>query len=263
MQYLMVKDLSRRINNVVTRAMPFKMVRSHADKPLASITFDDFPKSAWTVAGPVLAEYEARATYYAAGSFRGRSVEGIEYYDADDLLALRQAGHEVGCHSFSHQRAPTVSSAALLAEAEANAEALREQLGDDVLSNYAYPFGGISPRTKALFARRFASARGIRPGINCGWIDLAQLKAIPLVHWNWRPSEIDRALEAANRSAGWVIFYTHDVSDTPSSFGCTPGMLAAVLERLKLTDIEVLPVKHAMARALLSRQPQRLSPVRR
>lgn len=243
-------SLAQRINNAVAARVAPKRARTRPGRALASITFDDFPKSAWTVAGPMLRRRGVRATYYVAGGFCGRTEDGLEYFDADDLRALAAAGHEVGCHSFSHEMAPTVSSERLLEEAERNAAFVRQVIGDRPLTSYAYPYGEVSPRTKGLFARRFANARGIRSGINAGTIDLALLRAIPLESRRWRPDEIDQAIDAAHAAGGWVIFFTHDVSDDPSPFGCTPAMLGHVLDKLAERRIETLPVANALARAV-------------
>ncbi len=241
--------LMHRANNVVTRHLPLKRVRSRLTRPVASFTFDDFPKSAWTVGGPILARYGARATYYTAGRFCGIAEDGLDYYDAADLRALQAVGHEVGAHSHAHQKAPSLSSPALAADAEHNAAALAPLLAQR-MSSYAYPYGEVSPRAKAQMATRFATARGIRPGVNAGSIDLAQLRAVPLEHRRWVPAEIDAAVAQAVAAPGWVIFFTHDVSEDPSPFGCTPAMLDYTLERLSEAGIETIPVRQAMARAV-------------
>jgi peptidoglycan/xylan/chitin deacetylase (PgdA/CDA1 family) len=217
---------------------------------MARITFDDFPKSAWRVAGPILARYGARATYYAAGRFCGVSEGGIDYFNDEDLIGVRRAGHEIGAHSYEHQMAPDLGVAALLADADRNAAFLSERLGEEGVCSYAYPYGEASPSSKAAMASRFATARGIAKGVNAGQIDLAELKAIPIENRRWRPEEIDAAIEKAKTSAGWVIFFTHDISDAPSPYGGTPEMLTYVLDRLSAEGIEILPVKHAMARAV-------------
>ena len=241
----------QRVNNVVTRNLPVKWVRTRLDAPVASITFDDFPRSAWTAGGPILARHDAKATYYVAAHFAGRTEDGLEYYTDADLRAVRDAGHELGCHSFSHQRASQVKTASLLEEADRNAQYLQSILGGDGPSSYAYPFGDVSPRVKVTMSRRFASSRGIRPGVNGGkFIDLGQLRAVPLEQRLWLPAAVDAAIEQARASAGWVIFFTHDVSAAPSPFGCTPEMLSYALEKLAAAKIEILPVKHAMARAV-------------
>jgi hypothetical protein len=42
-----------------------------------------------------------------------------------------------------------------------------------------------------------------------------------------------------------VIFFTHDVSDEPSPYGCRPGELAGVLQAVIDRGIEILPIKNA------------------
>ena len=37
--------------------------------------------------------------------------------------------------------------------------------------------------------------------------------------------QIHRVFDEAVATNGWLIFYTHDVADTPSPWGCTPGLL--------------------------------------
>ncbi len=241
--------LMQRANNFVTRHLPLKLARCRLSQPVASLTFDDFPKSAWTVGGPILARHGARATYYTAGRFRGIAEDGLDYYDAADLAALSAAGHEVGAHSYAHQMAPTLSQGGLEADAARNAVALAPLL-DHAMCSYAYPYGEVSPRAKASMGARFATARGIRPGVNAGMIDLAQLRATPLEHRRWVPEEIDAAVAQALAETGWVIFFTHDVSERPSPFGCTPAILDYTLERLSAAGIETIPVRQAMARAV-------------
>ena len=60
----------------------------------------------------------------------------------------------------------------------------------------------------------------------------------------------EAAVARAAAAPGWVIFFTHDVSEAPSPFGCTPAMLAYALERLAIEGIDVIPVRQAMARVV-------------
>jgi peptidoglycan/xylan/chitin deacetylase (PgdA/CDA1 family) len=245
----MSMSLSQRLNNIVTRHLPVKLIRSRLDRPVASITFDDFPKSAWTRARSILERYDARATYYTAGRFCGRFEDGLEYYDANDLAEIQSAEHEIACHTFSHQYGSGIPSAELESDTMRNQAFVTEALGDYRLSSFSYPYGDVSPRIKRLFGRRFPSSRGIVWGVNAGLIDLAQLKAIGLEHRAWRPSAIERAVEKAATRNGWIIFYTHDVSDTPSPFGATPEMLDHALSCVRARGIDILPVKYALSRA--------------
>ena len=243
-------SLMHRVNNVLTRNIPVKLIRSRLDRPVASISFDDFPKSAWREGGPILDRHDARATYYAAGRFCGQTEDGIEYYAPEDLTAVRDAGHEVGCHTFSHQYGTGVGSRALNEDVARNQAFVGDLLGDYPMTSFAYPYGDVSPRTKLLFGDRFPTSRGIRRGVNAGLIDLAQLKAIGLEHQAWDPAAIERAVDQAVQRNGWIIFFTHDVSDEPSPFGATPEMLDHALGAIRSAGIDILPVKHALARVV-------------
>jgi peptidoglycan/xylan/chitin deacetylase (PgdA/CDA1 family) len=233
----------------VTRHTPVKLARSNLSRPVASLTFDDFPRSAWTAGGPLLARYGARATYYAAGRFLGAHEDGLDYYTPGDLREVLDAGHEVGAHSYAHEAAPGLSTRRLRVDADRNDRALQPLLGQRMAS-YAYPFGSVDPRTKAAMGGRYASARGITPGVNAGVIDLAQLRANPLERRSWSEGAVEQAVAQAVASRGWVVFFTHDVSGAPSPYGATPDMLQHVLEQLAAASIEVLPVRQAMARAV-------------
>ena len=243
-------SLAHRINNVATRNLPVKLVRARLDRPVASITFDDFPKSAWRQGGPILDRHQARATYYAAGRFCGLTEDGIEYFTPEDLIAIRDAGHEVGCHTFSHQYGTRVSSEALAKDVARNQAFVGDLLGDYPLTSFAYPYGDVSPRTKLLFSSQFPTSRGIHRGVNAGLIDLAQLRAIGLEHKAWNPAAIEQVVAQAVRNNGWIIFFTHDVSETPSPYGATPEMLDHALSAVRRAGVDILPVKHALARAV-------------
>ena len=216
-------------------------------RPVASISFDDFPKSAWAEGGPVLARHGARATYYTAGGFCGRTVGGMEFYDAGDLTALAAAGHEIACHGFAHQQTPTLTNAELEKDARRNAEFLKPFLNGAAPVSYAYPYGAVSLRTKKFYAPRFSNLRGVHPGVNVGPVDLAQLNAVSLEARCWDKDGIRRAIARVYCTGnGWIALYTHDVSDNPSPYGSTPGMLSEALAMVAEARIEILPMGEAV-----------------
>ena len=239
-----------KLTSLAARAMKARPACLAGLKPVASISFDDFPKNSWTQGGPVLAQHGARCTYYTAGGFCGRTVDGTDFYDETDLKALSAAGHEIACHGFSHQPIPALTTDELAADADRNREFLKPFLNGKAPLSYAFPFGRVSPRTKHFYAPRFASLRGVHPGINSGRVDLAQLNTISLETRCWNEMAIQSAIRRALRYHGWLIFYTHDVSDAPSAYGSTPAMLDWALSRLAEARIPVLPVREALRMAL-------------
>jgi peptidoglycan/xylan/chitin deacetylase (PgdA/CDA1 family) len=239
-----------RLTRFIARMARVRPARMQGRRPVASITFDDFPKSAWEIGGALLARHKLRGTYYTAGSFCGRTVNGTVYYDESDLIALAAAGHEIACHGYGHQPTPTLSTAALAADQQRNAQFLAPFLGAAKLESYAYPYGASSVRTKKFYAPYFTSLRGVHPGINEGLIDLAQLNAMPVERRSFSSEKLAVAIARALHNNGWISFYTHDVCETASAYGATPAMLAEVLERLAEARIEILPMREAVAVAL-------------
>src|SRR4051812_50123421 len=69
-----------------------KAARLAGHRAVASITFDDFPKNAWEVGGPVLARHGVRGTYYTAGGFFGRAGGGTGFFFEADPPPPAAAG---------------------------------------------------------------------------------------------------------------------------------------------------------------------------
>lgn len=236
-----------RFEGLVARMTNVKPVRLKSRRTVASISFDDFPKSAWEVGGKILARYNAHATYYTAGGFCGQTTENWVCYEEGDLRALAAAGHEIACHSFSHEKTPTLSNAALAADSARNAQFLAPFLGARKLESYAYPYGATSVRVKKFFASRFSNIRGVNAGINTGRVDLSQLKAVSLSPSGISKENLDRIIADARADKGWICFYSHDVAENPTRYGTTPAILEEVLRRLMEANIEVLPMREAFS----------------
>jgi peptidoglycan/xylan/chitin deacetylase (PgdA/CDA1 family) len=244
-------DIVQKINSRITRAAVLKPMPSRLKAPVASITFDDFPRSALTEGGRLLKERGVRGTYYVAGAMRDAQENGRECFRTGDLEILAAEGHEIGCHTFTHPHLAMHTKAFWDEEMASNRAFLEEELPGRTYSTFAYPYGETSLRAKLYFGARFAACRGIERGVNHDVLDLSQLKAVGIEARSWREDVVRAAVDAAVARNGWVIFYTHDISDDPTPYGARPGMLAFVLDRLAEARIEILPVKHALARAVV------------
>jgi peptidoglycan/xylan/chitin deacetylase (PgdA/CDA1 family) len=218
---------------------------SRLDAPIVSFTFDDFPRSALVVGGRMLEEAGWRGTYFAAGGLCGRKVEGLDHFTPDDLAEAHRAGHEIGCHTFSHLRLRGATSAAATADLDRNARFLDQTLPAAPVRSFAYPYGDLDIGKKVLAARRFAVCRGIWPGVNQAVMDFGQLKAVGLEARSAEHLDVDGWLDAAARVNGWLVFFTHDVSDDPSPYGCTRRAFAEVLDKVAARGWRVLPMAAA------------------
>jgi len=240
-------ELASRLNGLIARKFAAKRMASRNSRAIASITFDDFPQSAWTIGGRLLTQYGARGTYYAAGSLAGQTIDGVKHYDAQDLTALAAAGHEIGSHGFGHEPVPTLSSNALADDLSRNEAFLKPFLSGGAPESYAFPFGAVSYASKRYCGRQFSTARGVHPGVNAGMLDLAQLCTVAIERRLWSESAMAAHIAAAIESRGWIVFHTHDVDDDASPYGCTPAMLESVLKQLTAAGIQVLPMREALA----------------
>jgi peptidoglycan/xylan/chitin deacetylase (PgdA/CDA1 family) len=211
-------------------------------RAIVSFTFDDFPRSAVANGAGLLQDHGARGTFYMTGSYCGRVVDGIPQFDTEDLAALAAAGHEIGCHTFTHLRVSKLSAVALNREIDLNAAFATRHLPGIELRTFAYPFGDVSFAATIRLQTRFAGCRGIEAGLNAGSVDLGRLRSVRLYDRVIGPEEVSNVIKQAVIRAAWLIFYTHDVSRTPSSFGCTPSLLEHALKSAISAGAEISPV---------------------
>jgi peptidoglycan/xylan/chitin deacetylase (PgdA/CDA1 family) len=246
----MQMSLLQRAKLRVARMVPVNPVRSKLTAPVASITFDDIPHSAARIGAPILESANVRGTYYVCAGHVGQEFEGRPQHEVDDLIQLNKNGHEIACHTFGHPDITKIDDEARTIDLKLNAEFMRRHVGDVALSSFAYPYGTVSISAKAFYARRFLTCRGVIGGVNSGVVDFSDLLAVGIRSEKHDMGRVRSLIDRAKAKNGWLIFFTHDVSAEPSSFGCTPRDLGDVIEALALADIETLPVKAAAARVM-------------
>jgi peptidoglycan/xylan/chitin deacetylase (PgdA/CDA1 family) len=196
---------------------------------LVSFTFDDFPTSAWDAGAPLLEARGAKGTYYMALKLLGTDGEVGTLATPEIIRSLHAAGHELGCHTYTHLNCGHASTAEILRDVERNAAVFDALIPGFASANFAYPYGSVSLAAKRALAAIFVSCRSIRPGINAGPIDFADLKANAIYHHTFDAERTMQLIDRNRACGGWLIFYTHDVRRSPSPYGCTPHELDAVV----------------------------------
>lgn len=227
--------------NVLTRACRRTAFLGRSGNTV-SFTFDDFPRSAYSIAGPILKSYGVLATYYAAMGLVGTANHLGEHFRLEDLVALQAEGHELGNHTFSHISARSVSIGTFVSDVMNGASALAKQSGVRPTQNFAYPFGDVTIRTKRAVGSIVRSARGIIPGLNGPEVDLNLLRANGLYGNIECLGTLKKLIVENEQRHSWLIFYTHDVRTRPSQYGCTPQLFESVLSFVLERGARVLPV---------------------
>jgi hypothetical protein len=222
------------------------------ERPIVSFTFDGFAKSAGVNAAKMLEGRGAAGTFYIHRSACGATVDGIEQYELGDLKGLIDNGHEIGARAAPAAR----GHADLSADLDANAEFISAHLGDVRMTTFAFPVGDIDLRTKLWMERRFAACRSMAPGVNAGVADLGALRAENLSSTSADPTTVKDLIGRSSAPHSWLIFFTHDVAQTPGPRGCTPALFEAALESALAAGYEVLPVRNALGRIRFGAKPR-------
>jgi peptidoglycan/xylan/chitin deacetylase (PgdA/CDA1 family) len=220
---------------------------------MVSFTFDDFPKSALDTGGAILEGHGARGTYYASFGLRGSQSDVGPLFEVEDLRQAHAFGHEVGCHTYNHINCAEAEREVLDEDVSLNIAALTKTLGGMPPTSFAFPFGAVSDRSRRALRPRYSSCRGIQPGLNRTATDLAELKANKIYDNEFDAARIRGLIDQA-RSGAWVIFYTHDVSENPSPWGCRPAQLEEAVA-YAVGQTMVLPVGEVLRRAAPDRNP--------
>lgn len=222
--------------------------RLQMKSPIISFTFDDFPRSALLNGGAILHGLGFAGTYYTSLGLMGQTAPTGQIFQREDLDAVVRQGHELACHTFDHCDSWETKPA------EFEASVLRNQLHLDRLlpgtrfQSLSYPISWPRPKTKRRVAAHYKCGRGGGQSFNSGIVDLNYLNAFFIEQSREGFDAIQEVVDANARVRGWLIFVTHDVSDSPTRFGCTPAVFKQVVVRASQSGAAILPVNGALSR---------------
>ena len=214
--------------------------------PIVSFTFDDFPRSAYSVGGSMLEKFGARGTYYVTGGLINTSNDLGEMCVAEDLYSLVERGHELGTQTFHHSSCRSVSLAAFLDDVQKGIEAVEHIEGHNA-TNFAYPYGHVTLRSKRALSPVLTSARSVVPGLNGPEIDLNLLRANRIYGDIDQCQGLEDLILQNVKQKSWLIFYTHDVRPQPSPYGCTPALLEFAVSAAARSGSRILTVQEVLS----------------
>ncbi len=234
--------LRRRLSRLIHR----RRANVRLDRPLVSICFDDAPASAAEAGDAVLKSRGVRGTYYICAGMTGHDGPMGPNASVAQIRRLLTEGHEIGCHTLSHLDCGDASTEWIDEEVTKNGWKLAE-MGAPAPVSFAYPYGDVSPRAKRILGERFALSRGLHHGLITNGVDLNQAPAVG-IEGPGGEATAARWLDRALRRRAWLILYTHDVSDAPTDWGCTPASLGRLVDRALEGGAEIVPVREGCRR---------------
>lgn len=222
---------------------PF-VINTHV--PVVSFTFDDFPRSALHTGGALLNRFGLAGSYYASFGLMGKEAATGTIFVREDLKVLFEQGHELGCHTFGHYDAWETETSVFEDSVLENQQALRELYPEASFKTFSYPISPPRAQTKRKIARYFSGCRGGGQTFNLRTTDLNYLSAYFLEKSRDNLDAVKNLIDQNQRARGWLILVTHDVSDSPSPFGCTPGFFEDVVRHAVRSGARILPVVTAL-----------------
>lgn len=222
--------------------------RIQLESPVISFTFDDFPRSALTNGGAILRQYGFSGTYYASFGLMGRQNSTGEIFQREDLQELVQQGHELACHTFDHCDSWETTPAAFEASILKNRRAAAQHVPTVTFNSFSYPITWPRPATKRRIASLFECARGGGQTFNIGVVDLNYLKAFFIEQSRDDFDAIKQIIDDNAQAMGWLIFATHDVSNSPTRFGCTSALFERIVNCADKSGAHVRPVRDVCKR---------------
>lgn len=240
------RTLKGKLRRRLIRLQHRRPARVSLTRPMVSFSFDDAPATACHAGARVLEQHGLRGTYYFAGGLTGRDGPMGRYATGEDAARLHAAGHEIGCHTFSHLDCGQASHAAALADIDQNAEVLKSWGVSDPVS-FAYPYGDVGAEAKKLLAQRFKTVRALHHGLIAPGADLNQAPAVGIEGADGEAVAL-RWLDRAHARKAWLILYTHDVAETPSQWGCSPQVLERLVDGAINAGFDVVTVAEGARR---------------
>ncbi len=238
------KTLSARITRRVVKHIKQRHLQIKTKRPIVSFSFDDCPRSVFENALPELEIRDWAGTIYAAmGLCETTNHLGL-HMSKEDIKSAFAGGHEIGDHTFSHRDVNSIPTETFMNDVQKNQQAFKA-LGLPKAETFAFPYGEVSLATKQALSKEFGLLRGIHSPRDYRRVDCNQAPSQSL--YSGRDFENCRkAIFDLKNSSGWLIFFTHDVRDNPSAFGCTPEEFTQILKDVAAIDAEVLPVGKAL-----------------
>jgi peptidoglycan/xylan/chitin deacetylase (PgdA/CDA1 family) len=237
-------SLGRRVARRLAPIQGRRILRFKLTRPLVSFTFDDCPVSAVDNGLSKLEAEGWRGTVYIASGLLGTTNHHGLQMNGDDVKSAFDRGHEIGGHSYSHIDATDTDFDTFIKDENRNLAALAA-LGLPACRTFAYPFGQTHRALKTRLAKDYDGLRGITSGPMINQADLNQIRSTPL----FAGQDFEKAMaqiRALQHTPAWVTLFTHDITENPTQWGCTPAQMDSAINAVKEVGADVLPVADAI-----------------
>jgi peptidoglycan/xylan/chitin deacetylase (PgdA/CDA1 family) len=218
------------------------------DVPLVSFTFDDVPDSALHNGAAILERHGLRGTFYIAGGLAGRVETDRTLISPEGCADLASRGHEIGCHTYSHNKIRLLGGDRLARDLDRNADYLKRSGVGGAATNFAFPYNAAWPLARRVLRQRYRTCRAAGECINRLALDPLMLKAVEIRQPEAHARALSGWIDDVVARPGWLVFFTHDIAARPTSFGCTPETFERLVQYAVASGCTILPVERILDR---------------
>jgi peptidoglycan/xylan/chitin deacetylase (PgdA/CDA1 family) len=205
---------------------------------VATFTFDDGWKSIHDQGLPLFERYGVKTTQYVVADYEGNDA----YMDQKMIQDFRDAGHDIGSHSYSHADLTTLSTDKLSIEVAGSAYLLNKSY--DGVNNFAAPFGRYNDAVTNTIAQCYQSHRTTDAGYNAAGYDRYKIK-VQNVEVDTTPEQIKAWADFAQQNKLWLILVYHQV-ETGGEYSVDTTVLESQIKAVKETGIHTATFEQAL-----------------
>lgn len=241
--------LKAKLERHMARHFGRRNILPQPERPIISFSFDDCPKTALDNGAALLETEGWHGTFYMAMGLCGTTNHLGLHMSQRDVKAAFDTGHEIADHTYDHIDAQKTPLALFMINIEKNQTAL-DALGIPASRNFAYPYGSVSLKIKKRLKQEFELVRGVCDP-ETAKIDTALIPAMRMYSGH-HIEDIIQTIKSMStpdpKTPRWLNIYTHDISDNPSPYGCTPHEMRRIVNVIKDMDMQVMPMNKAYDR---------------
>ncbi len=202
---------------------------------MVSLNFDDGYASAYQNGWPIIKASGLPSTHYIITNY----LNEPGYVSGQDVLAMQQAGTEIGAHTRTHPDLSRTDKYDLPWQIDGSRAALLK-LGVAKVETFAYPYGGHSELSVAEVKKAgFIGARAFDFGLND-----QETNPFLLHRWGVTPNNswlmIKDKIDSAMRDKKWLILVFHRVDEDGNSISVRHEILQQIVDYLKAQKILVV-----------------------
>jgi len=238
-------SLKGKLRRRIVRLQHRRPVRPRRVGPMISFCFDDVTDTAFSVGAKLLEARGLRGSFFVCAGLLGETGHMGAYATRDQVVRAAAAGHEIGCHTYSHLDCGQAKADDIARDLDRNSRALAS-LGVAEPTTFAFPFGDVSAEAKRVAGDRFRLCRALHHGIIGPGADLNQAPAVG-IEGNDGEAVARRWMHTAARQGGWLILYTHILGPAASEFGCSVEGFTRLVDEAIAGGFEIVTVERGAA----------------